>query len=65
MSGKSKEQRGKALFNGLPRGIRGPHLDREGPCNDPACRKCDAVRARLRQWAERRIDHEVRRRLIR
>jgi len=53
------------LIDGLPRGIVGPHLDRPGPCNDPGCRLCDAVRAQLRQWAERRVKHLERKGLVR
>lgn len=55
----------KHVFHGMPPGLRGPHVDSEGPCNDQACRKCDPVRLQMRTWAERKMRHQERKGLIR
>lgn len=53
------------LVNGLPPGIRGPHIDREGPCNDPKCHKCDETRDALFVWGMRQMKKLARRELVR
>jgi hypothetical protein len=53
------------LLQGMPAGMRGPHVDSVGPCNDTRCRKCDPVRAQMRRWAEKKVRVVERRRMLR
>lgn len=55
----------RIVLNGLPPGIRGPHMDSSGPCNNPRCRACDPVRDQLQRWARRRLRHQERKGKVR